>query len=81
MSHYFIYGKDDCKYCKMAVLLLTEEDRSFTVFKLGEHFTKNELLEKFPSATTFPQIVEVSDLGETYIGGYKELSLYVNLSE
>ena len=71
-----IYSKDNCPYCIRAVSLLTVKHQdNFEVFKLGEDFTREELLEKFPQAKTFPQIQAIKDDGEiVYIGGFVELN-------
>jgi hypothetical protein len=58
----------------MAVALLTQRDLPFKEFKLGREFTREELLEQFPSAKTFPQIKLISEGGnELKIGGYEDL--------
>jgi glutaredoxin len=75
MSYYFVYGKENCTYCDRAVSLLTSQEQDYTLFKLGEHFSKEELLEKFPNAKTFPQIVYVNNMIETYIGGFAQLNM------
>ena len=43
-------------------------DISYKVFKLGVDFGREEMLEKFPTARTFPQIV----VDEQNIGGWQE---------
>jgi glutaredoxin len=75
MFEYHIYGKDACKYCFMAIALLSQRDLPFKEFKLGREFTREELLEQFPSARTFPQIKMINEDGsEVVIGGYDELA-------
>lgn len=66
---YTIYTKDNCPFCDKAKNLLTQKQIAFTSLKLGVDFTREELLAKIPSARTMPQIM----VGETLIGGYKEL--------
>lgn len=77
--HFEVYGKDDCSYCKRAVSLLTAKNLSFDYKKLGEHFTREELLQEFPSAKTFPQVRETNGkIGPAMnIGGYDDLVLYL----
>ena len=41
---------------------------------LDQDFTREQLLEKFPNARTFPQIT-IDGLG---IGGYQEFEKYIN---
>lgn len=64
-----LYSKDNCSYCTNAKLLLTSKGISFTEFKLGEDFTRENLLEMFPEARTFPIIV----IDGFNIGGYVQL--------
>lgn len=69
-----VYGKDNCQYCFKAIYLLTQKGYAFEEFKLGREFTRDELLEMFPNAKTFPQI-RIKD--GAYIGGYEELNNFL----
>lgn len=52
-----IYSKDNCPQCDMAIKKATDMyDAVVEVFKLGKDFDREELLELFPNAKTFPQI-------------------------
>jgi len=64
-----VYSKDSCPYCVKAINLLETTDLEFEVMKLEEHFSREELLEWYPSAKTFPVIT----LDNMWIGGYNEL--------
>lgn len=64
-----VYSKDNCGYCKSAINLLQSKNIKFTEEKLDVHFTKEMILEKFPTAKTFPIIV----VNGMYIGGYNAL--------
>tara|TARA_B100001093_G_scaffold500647_1_gene551381 strand:+ start:1976 stop:2209 length:234 start_codon:yes stop_codon:yes gene_type:complete len=64
-----IYSKENCPYCKMAEQLALQNN-SIVMYKvLGEHFDAKELMEEFPGARTFPQII----LNGEKIGGYTDL--------
>jgi len=67
--HYQIYTKDDCSYCHMAKQALTTLGIGFSEQKLHRDFTRDQILEKFPNARTFPIIV----VDGFAIGGYNEL--------
>jgi glutaredoxin len=58
-----IYSKDNCPYCDMAVKqaqqMVQESSNKYVVYKLGVDFELHELLEKVPTARTFPQIFRV----------------------
>jgi glutaredoxin len=64
-----VYTKDNCTFCDQAKSLLTSKGIPFQTVKLGEQITRDELLQKIPTARTMPQIMKDG----TVIGGYKEL--------
>jgi glutaredoxin len=64
-----IYGKDNCPYCDMAKALCEQKGLDYEYKLLGFDFTREELMETFPGARTFPQII----LDGQKIGGYTEL--------
>ena len=68
-----IYSKDQCPFCEMAVhkaqaMIQERSDISYKVYKLGVDFDREKMMEKFPTARTFPQIV----VNDENIGGWKE---------
>ena len=71
-----IYTKDDCSYCVNAKSFLSMKGFSFVEMKLNEDFTREFLLENFPTAKTFPAIV----IDGFYIGGYEQLKTKLNES-
>lgn len=64
-----VYSKDNCLYCEQSKNLLKSRQIDFMELSLNRDFTREEILELFPSARTFP-IITVN--GE-YIGGYSQL--------
>lgn len=64
-----VYSKENCSYCMSAKILLTNKGIPFTEKKLGEDFTREMILEMFPSARSFPVIV----IDGFNIGGYQQL--------
>jgi len=58
----------------MAKTLLSSKGIDFEERKIGDGWTKEELLESVPSARSVPQIF----VNDQYIGGYKELANYLN---
>lgn len=67
-----IWSKYHCPYCDQAKSLLELKGIEFEERKIGDGWTKEELLEAIPTARTVPQIF----LDEQYIGGYNELAKY-----
>lgn len=68
-----IYGKPQCNYCKLAIALCEMRKLSYNYYQLDVDFTRDELLEMFPNAQTFPQI----KVGGRSIGGYDKLGRYL----
>jgi glutaredoxin len=64
-----VYSKDSCPYCVKAINLLETTDLEFTEYKLDKDFGREEILEWFPGANTFPII----PLDNMWIGGYNQL--------
>jgi len=64
-----IYGKEHCPFCDMAKVLCTKEQKEYKYFQLGVDFDRNDMLEKFPTARTFPQIIVDGEK----IGGFDQL--------
>jgi glutaredoxin len=64
-----VWSKYNCPYCDQAKALLKMKGISFEEKKIGDGYTKEELLEAVPTARTVPQIF----LGEELVGGFTEL--------
>ena len=64
-----VWSKYHCPYCDQAKALLTQQGVKFEERKIGDGYTKEELLEAVPTARTVPQIF----LNEELIGGFTEL--------
>ena len=64
-----IWSKNNCSYCDQAIALFNSKGIQFEEKKIGEGWTREQLLEAVPTARTVPQIF----LGEEYVGGFTEL--------
>lgn len=64
-----LWSKYHCPYCDQAKALLTQKGYEIEERKIGDGYTKEELLEAVPTARTVPQIF----LNEEYVGGFTEL--------
>jgi glutaredoxin len=73
MTTAIVWSKYHCPYCDQAKALLKQRNISFEERKIGDGYTKEELLEAIPTARTVPQIVINGNL----IGGYTELKKYI----
>ena len=64
-----VWSKYNCPYCDQAKALLTQKGIAFEERKIGDGYTKEDLLEAVPTARTVPQIFLDNEL----VGGFTEL--------
>ena len=64
-----VWSKYQCPYCDQAKALLNSKGIQFEERKIGDGWTKEDLLEAIPTARTVPQIIMDGEL----IGGFTEL--------
>ena len=67
-----VWSKNQCPYCDQAKALLKQKGIEFEEKKIGDGFTKEDLLDAVPTARTVPQIF----LDDQLIGGFTELKQY-----
>ena len=68
-----VWSKYNCPYCDQAKALLTPRGIKYEERKIGDGFTREELLEAVPNARTVPQII----INGNMIGGFTELRDYL----
>lgn len=64
-----LWSKYHCPYCDQAKALLKQRGAQIEERKIGDGWTKEELLESVPNARTVPQIF----IDDKLIGGFTEL--------
>ena len=64
-----VWSKANCPYCVQAKMLLSQKGIEIEERKIGESYTREDLLAAIPSAQTVPQII----IDGEYVGGFKEL--------
>jgi len=64
-----VWSKYHCPYCDQAKALLTSKGIVFEEKKIGDGYSKEELLEAVPNARSVPQIFLDGEL----VGGFTEL--------
>lgn len=64
-----VWSKYQCTFCEQAKSLLTQKGIEFEERKIGDGYTREELLEAVPTARTVPQIFLDGEL----VGGFNEL--------
>ena len=73
MKNVIVWSKANCSYCDKAKALLRSKSIVFEERKIGEQWTKEDLLAAVPTARTVPQIFIDGKL----IGGYTELAKHL----
>jgi len=73
MSRAVIWSKYNCTYCDQARALLEHHAIVYEERKIGDGYTREDLLEAVPTARTVPQIF----LDDRLIGGYSELQQHL----
>ena len=85
--HIEIYSREGCAYCDAALDLTIQlcDDswhgklserytfHTYDKFMLNRDFTRNEMIQRFPTAKTYPQIT----IDGEHIGGFTEYNEYI----
>ena len=69
MTHAVVWSKYHCPYCDQAKSLLDLHGITYEERRIGDGYSREDLLESVPTAKTVPQIFLDGEL----IGGYTEL--------
>lgn len=69
MTKAIVWSKYQCPYCDQAKALLKQKGIVFEERKIGDGWTREDLLEAVPTARTVPQIF----IDDELIGGFTEL--------
>lgn len=72
-----VWSKTNCPYCDQAKALLNAKGIKYEERKIGNGYSREDLLEAVPTARTVPQIF----LNNTLVGGFTELREYLNASK
>lgn len=68
-----VWSKYNCTFCDQAKALMTQMNMEFEERKIGDGYSKEDLLEAVPTARTVPQIF----INGNHIGGFTELRQYL----
>ena len=68
-----VWSKYNCPYCDQAKALLKQQGIKYEERKIGDGYSREELLEAVPNARTVPQIF----LDGNLIGGFTELKKHL----
>lgn len=64
-----VWSKHHCPFCDQAKALLEAKGIEYEEKKIGEGYSREDLLEAVPSARTVPQIF----INDELVGGFTEL--------
>lgn len=56
-TKYTVYSKDGCPYCDKIVQFLEAAHLNHVVYKLDDHFTREQFYKEFGEGSTFPQVL------------------------
>jgi glutaredoxin 3 len=68
-----VWSKYNCPFCDQAKALLNSKGIQFEEKKIGDGYTKEDLLESVPTARTVPQVF----IDDQLIGGFNELRAHL----
>ena len=68
-----VWSKFNCQHCDQAKALLDQQGIEFEERRIGDGWTKEQLLESVPSARSVPQIF----VNDQLVGGFIELQKYI----
>jgi glutaredoxin 3 len=68
-----VWSKYHCTFCEQAKSLLGQKEIQFEEKKIGDGYSREELLEEIPTARSVPQII----IDGKVIGGFTELKAYL----
>jgi glutaredoxin 3 len=64
-----VWSKENCSQCEQSKALLKSKSVDYEERKIGDGWTRDDLLAVAPSARSVPQIF----FGDVCVGGFKEL--------
>jgi len=68
-----VWSKFNCQHCDQVKALLDQQGIEFEERRIGDGWTKEQLLESVPSARSVPQIF----VNDQLVGGFTELQKYI----
>lgn len=68
-----VWSKDNCAFCDQAKALLEQRNIEYEERKIGQGYTREDLLAAVPTARTVPQIF----VNNNHVGGFTELRKYI----
>jgi glutaredoxin len=52
-----VYSKNGCPYCEKIERVLNLSGLDHKIYKLDEHFTRDQFYSEFGNGSTFPQVI------------------------
>ena len=67
-----VWSRYNCTFCDQAKMILDQKGYTIEEKKIGDGYTREELLEMVPTAKSVPQIF----INDKHIGGFDDLKKY-----
>lgn len=71
--NFTVYSKSGCPYCESIKQILVGKDLTFTEYKLGVDFDRDQFYSEFGKGSTFPQVV----MDDKRLGGCTDTVKYL----
>jgi len=55
--NFTVYSKEGCCFCSKIEQVLKLSNLEHKIYKLNEHFTKEQFYDQFGNGSTFPQVI------------------------
>lgn len=79
MSKYVIIGKVDCSFCDNAKKLATARKVKFEYLQIPEDISQKEALDMSGRpVSSFPHIFYENNNEKTFVGGFREFTIFLN---
>jgi glutaredoxin 3 len=73
-----IYSREGCPYCSKIEEVLKLSNLEHKVYRLGEHFDRDQFYSEFGNGSTFPQVI-LND--QEHLGGCVDTIAYLQEKE
>jgi len=71
--NFAVYTRNGCPYCTKVTQVLSAKGHTYTEYRLGDAFTREDFYKQFGQGSTFPQVL----LDSKRLGGCTETVRYL----
>jgi glutaredoxin len=73
IMNFAVYSRNGCPYCTKVKQVLSAKGYTYTEYRLGDSFTREDFYKQFGQGSTFPQVL----LDSKHLGGCTETVRYL----